>query len=127
MATITVTRDPAGISGIFSINVDEILMLEYSRREDRIVVHTEDNSFFTVGTLKYWTDALNGSGHKFAMVDRGNSLNLEKVVRIDETFNVAYFEDAIDSNSKRCMIARHRIKEVKNALDIINPAVIVTY
>jgi DNA-binding LytR/AlgR family response regulator len=126
VAKLTVTRDPAGISGILSVNVDEILMLEYSRREDRIVVHTAEDTYYTVGTLKYWNDALNGSGYQFAMVDRGNSLNLAKVVRIDEIFNVAYFEDVIDSSSKRCMIARHRMKEVKSALGIINPGVIVT-
>ena len=126
MTIISVTRDPAGNSGLISIDADEILMLEYSSKEDRIILHTTDHSFFTMGTLKYWTDALNGTGYKYALVDRGNSLNLEKVVLLDKTYNLAFFESDIHSQSKRCMIASQRFKEVECSLNILNPAIIVT-
>lgn len=126
MNLLSVTHDPAGASCILNIDINEIIMLRYSRTHDKIEVHTARDVYFTVGTLKYWCDVLNFSGLEFASVDRSNVLNLKKVKVLDETFKVAYFETEINSKSKKCLIAEYKFNDVKERLGQLNPLLVLT-
>ncbi|AHV98027.1 LytTR family transcriptional regulator DNA-binding domain-containing protein [Paenibacillus sabinae] len=123
MALLSVTKDVGGKSGITNIEIGDILMLSYSKSIDRVLVHTAETIYYTIGTLTFWNEVLNNSGHNFSLVDRSNSLNLDKVVILDPTFKVAYFESNITPKSKRCIIAGYRFNEVKKSLNLINPGI----
>lgn len=115
---LTVTRTVDGSSGIKSLHVRDIAFLEYDRKEDRVLVHTVDDVFYVVGTLKYWTIAFNASGYSFKQVDRNNVVNLDRVTALDPTYKHAYFEEPVSQESKHCTIAWSRYKEVEEALGV---------
>jgi len=125
MASLSVTSDIDGEGGIINIDIGEILMLSYDKKISRILVHTQTTIYYTMGSLTYWNEALNSSGHNFSLVDRSNSLNLDKVVLLDKTFKVAYFERDVTPRSKRCIIAGYRFDEVKRSLNLVNPSILV--
>ncbi|MEK4188134.1 MULTISPECIES: LytTR family transcriptional regulator DNA-binding domain-containing protein [Paenibacillus] len=126
MLKLSVTRDPEGESGLNNIDVDSILMLDFAMSSDKVAVHTAEEIYFTVGTLKYWNKTLNNSGYRFGIADRSNCVNLEKIEVLDKTLKIAYFEKDFTSKSKRCMIARYRFKEVAESLMLVNPNIIIT-
>lgn len=126
MVSLSVTHDPEGESGIINIDVGHVLMLNFSMSSDRVAVHTTEDIFFTMGTLKYWNKILNNSGYRFEIVDRSNCINLDKVAVLDKTLKVAYFEKDYTNLSKRCMIAGYRFKEVANRLMTVNPRILIT-
>lgn len=101
---ITVTREPEGTYGLYLLPVRLILYLEFSKKINLVIVHTSFGQYYMPGTLRFWTTALNSSGHTFRIVDRVNSANIRNITRIDKTFMYAYF----DGESKKCTIAvRH--------------------
>ena len=102
MGSITVTEDTEGSSGIISLPICDIVYIEYDSKIDRVIIHTIDSMYYTVGTLKYWHNALNSSGYNFAAVDRTNVVNLDKLVRLDKVYHVGYFEEVVTETSKRC-------------------------
>lgn len=102
---LSVTRDIDGESGIVSLRGQDILFLEWSGKDDRVIVHTMDEKFYVTGTLKYWSNALNNSGFTFRDVDRNNLVNVDRIVRIDSVFKIAYFESEVRSNSKHCTMS----------------------
>ncbi|GGF72346.1 hypothetical protein GCM10010912_16830 [Paenibacillus albidus] len=125
MALLTVTRDPEGKSGILNIDAGLILMLNFAMSSDKVTVHTEENIYFMVGTLKYWNKVLKCSGYRFEIVDRSNSMNLDKVKVLDKTLKIAYFDRKITNKSKRCMIASCRFKEVVDQIVSFNPTITI--
>lgn len=111
MGCITVTSDPDGSKGILSLSVNEVIFLESNPKvKDGLIVHTVDKEYYMVGSLRYWTSTLNNSGYKFSVVDRSNSINVERIVSLDKMYKVAYFEQDISKKSKRCTLAFHRYK-----------------
>lgn len=102
MGSITVTKDIEGSSGIISLPICDIAYIEYASKIDRVILHTIDSMYYTMGTLKYFLTALDNSGYNFAAVDRTNVVNLDKLVRLDEVYHVGYFEEVVTENSKRC-------------------------
>ncbi|AIQ70336.1 hypothetical protein [Paenibacillus graminis] len=126
MILLTVTRDPEGTSGILNIDAGLVLMLNFALSSDKVAVHTADDVYFMVGTLKYWNKVLNCSGYRFGIVDRSNSMNLEKVTVLDKTLKIAYFDHDISNKSKRCMIASYRFKEVADQILSFNPTLVIT-
>jgi hypothetical protein len=102
---ISVTRDQEGNSGLVLLDVMYVVYLEYDRYENGLMVHTLDDMFYTMGTLKYWTNALQNSGYQFAMVDRNVAVHLTKIKRLDSKYKIAYFETQITKDSKGCTVA----------------------
>lgn len=101
-------------------------MLNFEMSSDKVAVHTAEDVFFMVGTLKYWNKALNNSGYRFGIADRSNCVNLNKITVLDKTLKIAFFEKNFTSKSKRCMIAGYRYKEVAESLMLVNPNIIIT-
>ncbi|ALP39274.1 hypothetical protein ASL14_25640 (plasmid) [Paenibacillus sp. IHB B 3084] len=126
MLNLTVATDPEAISGGENIPVNKVLYISRGRKRNQIMVHTFDKIFYMTGTLKYWETFLNNSGFKFLNVDRGKTLNVEKVKIVNGIFKDAYFESEIAKLSQRCPIAYHRYNEVIKELGIMNPNIIFT-
>jgi len=118
---LTVTKTIDGETGTKQIEVSEITMLAYSRRIKRVIVHTTDNVYYTMGTLTYWRKALNASGFNFMSVDRSNIVNLDCIRVMDDVYKLAYFELNPNSKSKYCTIANDRYPDVIERLEILHP------
>ncbi|MGF7050771.1 DNA-binding LytR/AlgR family response regulator [Paenibacillus sp. DS2015] len=121
MSSLTVTKDIDGNTGLTTLKIDDILFFEYDGRTDRIIVQLKDETYYTVGTLRYWNKVLNNSGYKFKLVDRNNMVNMNKIKMLDKIFKVAYFETDISSRSKRCTVSSSNYKELEKELGMINP------
>lgn len=125
MHTITVTRDPAGESGLWPLAVDIINYMESESEKKRIIVHTPSEVFYTMGTLVYWMTALNNSGYKFEKVDRNFMVNINNITLLNRSTQSAYFESEIRKNSQKIGISYHRYKEYEALIKLFNPRVII--
>lgn len=124
VSLLTVTSDPLGDKGIMSLDVDEVVYITTNPKiKDGLIVHTADNEFYMVGTLKYWTSVLNSSGYRFSIVDRSNASNIDKIVWLDGFYKVAYFSQEVTAESKKCTIAYHRYDKVASELTLFNPKI----
>jgi DNA-binding LytR/AlgR family response regulator len=110
MHSISVTKEVDG-SGLFSVLINQILFIEYLRSEKRIIVHTELNTYYTVGTLVYWLDLFKLNGYNFARADRIGVINVDAIQLVDKFFCRAYF--SAERRGKYCPLAEDRIKEIK--------------
>lgn len=110
MNTISVTREIDG-SGLTTILINQILFIEYFGSAKRIIVHTETNTFYTIGPLVYWLDLFVLNGYNFARADRIGVINVDAIHSIDKMFSRAYFSTG--RQGKYCPLAEDRIKEVK--------------
>lgn len=119
MSYFTVTKDPDGDTGLCSIKIQDILMMEYSRRHNRIVVTTSEGVFYTGGTLVYWTNAIIKSGLNFIQSDRGSSINLDKVIMVDLTLRVVYFDCFHNGKQVRCTMSEKRSPGITKALKLL--------
>lgn len=115
MTTISATTDNAGNSGLKNVNVDEILYLEVESKTSTIMLVTLFKTYYTTGTLNYWTHVLNKSGHCFHAADRSCSVNISKIVAIEPKFKIAYFD--YHDQSKRCMMSKGGMREVLEMLE----------
>ena len=119
MATLTVSRDVEGNTGVLALPVNEIAYIEYANKIDRIVVHSVKEEFYTQGTLRYWLNAFNNSGYQFMAVDRTNVVNLDRIVLLDNLYQLAFFEEDVTPRSKRCTLTRIRFQEIQKQLGIV--------
>ncbi|GGG09700.1 LytTR family transcriptional regulator DNA-binding domain-containing protein [Paenibacillus abyssi] len=122
---LSVTRDVEGKSGFCSVSIDDIVFIEFDRILNRLYVHTIDNIYYTMGTLKYFVEGLNGCGYDFRLVDRNNAVHLLKIKRLDQKHKIAYFEEEISKKSKRCTIAYRNFDEVVTILEKLNQPVVI--
>lgn len=116
METLTVTRDVDGNRGLEFLPIRKIAYMEYLKNINRVVVHTTNQEFYLMGTLQYWQRALEMSGYNFVFLDRGNVVNLDKIVLLDAKYHVAYFEENISKESKRCTLTSIKFKEIQQSL-----------
>lgn len=77
LSSISVTRDPKGNTGLSALDITEITYMEFEQSLYRIMVHTKDEVFYTVGTLKYWATTLKSSGYNFVLADRNTLINVK--------------------------------------------------
>ncbi|WP_379136466.1 LytTR family transcriptional regulator DNA-binding domain-containing protein [Paenibacillus sp. sgz500958] len=124
MNTISVSKDSEANEGLMQLAIDDILYIEYSRKPDRIIFHTMQEMYYSLGTLTYWQNALCNSGFNFRLVDRTNVINLDKIVQMDGVFHVAYFEEQITSQSKRCTMTHVRFEEIRKLLGIDTTSIV---
>ncbi|CAH1212712.1 hypothetical protein PAECIP111893_03586 [Paenibacillus plantiphilus] len=123
--TVTGSRDGSG--GLLSIDVRDIIFFEYiGGSEAQIRVHKLHETFYTMGTLRYWVTALQASGFEFALVDRNNAVNIRSIKRLDSQFKIAYFEEEITRDSKYCTLAWEKYKALVKKLKSIDQPVIIT-
>lgn len=105
---ITVTREPEGTYGLYLLPVRLILYLEFEKKVNLVTVHTSFGQYYMPGTIKFWTNALNASGHVFRVFDRVNSANIRNIKRIDTEKMYAYF----DGGSKKCTLTTNDYEEL---------------
>jgi len=123
MNCLSVTKDENGYSGLVQLNIADIAFLE--SRTGKILIHTIHNdTFYTVGSLKYWTQVLNSTGFSFFIADRNNSVHMDNIVEMNGFLKVAYFERNRGNTSKHCTMSKSGYKEVSMLLDIARSAVV---
>jgi DNA-binding LytR/AlgR family response regulator len=121
LSSISVTRDVKGNSGLSALDITEITYMEFERNLYRIVVHTKDEVFYTVGTLKYWVTTLTSSGYNFVLADRNTLINVSNIIQLDKTFHVAYFGENLKGIEQKCFLSEKGYKEVVKDVKISQP------
>ncbi|NOU80599.1 hypothetical protein GC101_17180 [Paenibacillus sp. LMG 31459] len=116
MDILSVAKDTEGVSGLYQLPVKEIAFMLYDKTINRVVVHTPDNNYYTMGTLAFWQEGLAKNGHRFMWVDRTNVVNIDCIKVMDTTRNIAYFDAIPNKNSKKCTLTRGRFLEVVERL-----------
>ncbi|MNI34611.1 LytTr DNA-binding domain protein [compost metagenome] len=120
MSTLSVTSDIAGNSGFINVPINKVWYLVHSSSANRIVVHTRDQEYYLMGPLSYWTFVINNTGFRFTEGDRSASVNLDNVVRVNEVFKMAYFDDGKNG----CMLSSKGYAELKKQLEVMNKDVV---
>lgn len=95
--------------------------MEFERSLYRIVVHTKDDVFYTVGTLKYWVTTLKSSGYNFVLADRNTLINVKNIIQLDKTFHVAYFGENRKGIEQKCFLSEKGYKEVVKDVKLSQP------
>ncbi|OMF95037.1 LytTR family transcriptional regulator DNA-binding domain-containing protein [Paenibacillus sp. FSL R7-0333] len=116
--TISATLDEKGNSGIINVLVDEVYYLGVESRSSMILLETPSRTYYTPGTLNYWTHVLNRSGYHFHIADRSNSINISKIVEVDERYKIAFFDK--HDRSKKCTMSSTGKREVMELLSQTN-------
>jgi DNA-binding LytR/AlgR family response regulator len=111
MNKISVSEKVDG-GGLSLLDIDTVLFIEYDRGINRILFHTVDNVYYTIGNLVYWLGLLNANGFRFARADRNGIISLDKIKRMDRVLCRAYFED--DKSGKHCPFADSRFKAIQS-------------
>lgn len=109
---MVVSEDKEAELGLLHIPIYIVDYLEYVRKINRVIVHTQVERFYIPGTIKYWTNGLNGIGYVFRIVDRRNSVNVNNITKIDTDFRYAYFDDPVLERSKRCTLSEEGFKKL---------------
>lgn len=112
MSSISVTRDTEGNTGVFSLDIAKITYMEFERTIYRIIVHTYNQTFYTVGTLKYWLNTLASSGYNFVLADRNTLIQVTNIIQMDKTFHIAYFGEDHKGVEQKCFLSEKGYKEV---------------
>jgi len=115
---LSVTLDIDGKQGLQLVEINEITYFEYDGLINRIIVHTLDKQYYTMGTLKFFVELLNGSGFNFRLVDRNNAANIDNIVCMDSRTKMAYFEWPTTRTSKGCTFSRKHFVDVTEALSV---------
>ncbi|ASA20979.1 LytTR family transcriptional regulator DNA-binding domain-containing protein [Paenibacillus donghaensis] len=114
---ISVAKDMEGFTGLTHIDVNRVAFLECDSRLGKVMFNTVDNEvYYSEGTLKYWTQALNGSGYNFYIADRSTSVNIENITEMNEFLKVAYFEINKSKTSNYCTMSKSGYKEVTSLI-----------
>lgn len=112
MSSISVTRDTEGNTGVFSLDIAKITYMEFERTIYRIIVHTYDQTFYTVGTLKYWLNTLASSGYDFVLADRNTLIQVSNIIQVDKTFHIAYFGEDHKGVEQKCFLSEKGYKAI---------------
>lgn len=112
MSAISVTRDTEGNTGVFLLDIAKITFMEFERTIYRIIVHTYDQTFYTVGTLKYWLNTLASSGYHFVLADRNTLIQVSNIIQLDKTFHIAYFGEDHKGIEQKCFLSDKGYKEI---------------
>ncbi|WP_397386748.1 LytTR family transcriptional regulator DNA-binding domain-containing protein [Paenibacillus sp. MMS20-IR301] len=114
LSSISVTRDAEGNTGVFSLDIAKITYMEFERTIYRIIVHTYDQTYYTVGTLKYWVNTLASSGYNFVLADRNTLIHVSNIIQLDKTFHIAYFGEDHRGIEQKCFLSEKGYKEILN-------------
>jgi|GEM_PF-1944080 len=109
---LSVALDVDGGLGLKLIQIEDIIFFECDAIINRIVVHTRDASYYTMGTLRFYVELLNNSGFNFKLVDRNNAVNLHNIAYLDKSMKMAYFDWPLTPNSKSCTLSAKHFEAV---------------
>lgn len=127
MTYLSVTKDSDGHSGLIQLKIDDITFLGSDCKSGKVLIHTVENeTLYTVGSLKYWTHVLNHSGYRFFIADRNNSVHIDKIVEMNDLLKVASFDRIKTSDSKQCTMSKSGYNGVLDLLGARKSAVIFT-
>jgi len=120
----SVTENFHGSGGLVEVDIREVLSLGVDSKTSTIVIQTRNATYYTSGTLRYWTHVLNSSGYHFLIADRNNSINISKIVMIDKYQKIAYFD--LNDHSISCTMSKSGLGEVLGMLEETNTTVAFT-
>jgi DNA-binding LytR/AlgR family response regulator len=118
LSIISVNKDPKGITGLFSLEIPKINYMEFERDIYRILVHTIEGVYYTVGTLKYWLSTLEASGYNFVLADRNTLIHVSNIFQVDKSFHVAYFGENLSGVEQKCFLSEKGYKEVRKNINL---------
>ena len=103
---LVVARDEDGKTGPVELEVTEIL--KFTTDKTRIQIHTKnDVYYFPFDSLEKIQNILQALNLPFVRADRGNLVNMDKVIEIDEKFAKVYFEgDKPGERGKEATVSR---------------------
>ncbi|WP_340014632.1 LytTR family transcriptional regulator DNA-binding domain-containing protein [Paenibacillus sp. FSL K6-1318] len=107
---LSVTKERDGKSGGTNIPIKGITHLEADSY--MVIVHTAKEHYYLAGTMVYWVNTLNASGYKFRNADRSNIINVENIRSVDMNFKLAYFENDVNKQSKKCTFVKDRLDAI---------------
>lgn len=120
---LALTKDKIGASGITNISANEVFYFECTYgKSSHLDVYTSRGMYYTMGTLSYLMDSLNGSGYRFAKGDRSASVNLDNVVRVSEFFKTVYFDDS----ETGCMLTNRGYNTLIAQLQQVNTKYVIS-
>ncbi|MBW4083563.1 LytTR family DNA-binding domain-containing protein [Paenibacillus sp. S150] len=123
MDHIVVTNDIHATGGLILVKVDEILYFKSRMEKMHIKIVTSTADFDAMGSIKYWIDMMNNSGHRFKLIDRGTVVNVSKIAGINEREKTLMFAGRNTGNE--CTIAFHRYRQVRDELLELNNRICV--
>jgi len=103
---LVVARDEDGKSGLVELDVMEIL--KFTTDKTRILIHTKnDVYYFPFDSLEKIQNVLQALNLPFVRADRGNLVNIDKVIEIDDKYAKVYFEgDKPGERGKEATVSR---------------------
>lgn len=121
MNVLAVTRDPDGLSGIVSISLSQVDYLICESEKKRIVVYAGEETYYMMGTIKYWETAIANSGeYRFVKVDRNTLVNIVNIQILDSKVRKAYFRQ---DKKFGCDFAHHKFHEYEQLIKQLNKKV----
>ncbi|WP_138756548.1 LytTR family transcriptional regulator DNA-binding domain-containing protein [Paenibacillus sinopodophylli] len=122
---LTVTRDADGKSGLFNIACKKIFYIESDSEKKRVIVHTHNEEYYMMGTLKYWSVVLNASGYKFLSADRNILVNIGSIKVLNRMTKEVLFEIELMKRTKKCVIAFYKYEKYERFIIDINPDIVI--
>ncbi|WP_411829324.1 LytTR family transcriptional regulator DNA-binding domain-containing protein [Paenibacillus kribbensis] len=113
-------------ASLIVIAVNDILFGEYDGSIERIKIHTHARTFYTTGSLIYWTTVLNNSGYNFLKADRYHMINVDNIVKLDSKLRYVYFDEQPTEESVVCKMAYHKFTKVSQELLKLNSRIVLT-
>ncbi|MGG1618262.1 LytTR family transcriptional regulator DNA-binding domain-containing protein [Paenibacillus sp. NRS-1781] len=113
-------------AGLIVIPVPDICYGEYDSSIERIKIHTHKHTFYTTGSLIYWTTILNNSGYNFHKADRYHMINVDNIVEMDSKLRYVYFDEQPTEDSVVCKMAYHKFIKVSQELLKLNSRIVLT-
>ncbi|WP_219838058.1 LytTR family transcriptional regulator DNA-binding domain-containing protein [Paenibacillus sp. R14(2021)] len=109
---LSLSKDKDGKLGLMQVEINQILFALYDGIDNRIIVHTIEGTFYTMGTLKFFTESLNATGYHFRICDRNSTVNVDRIVYLEPNSKMAFFEWPTTSKSKRCAISGENFRKL---------------
>lgn len=122
---LSLTDHPDGKHGFSQVPVGDILFIEFDRLLNRVLFHTSEQVYYSMGTFKFYVEALAKSGCAFNIVDRNYAVSMSKVVLIDRERGIIYFDSNVTKDSKKCTIAFSNFNSIVAAVRAVNPSLIL--
>lgn len=108
MLKIAVTKDLEGRSGLLNIDFRDINFIETEpNSSSHVVVHAAGTKYYAFGAIKYYEAVLNATeGFNFFRVDKGIIINVDNIKRLDEKYQIAYFDR--ETSKSKCYYSNRK-------------------
>ncbi|OAB31737.1 hypothetical protein PMSD_18295 [Paenibacillus macquariensis subsp. defensor] len=95
------------------VNIDSNNLLYVSSEEDKIELHTRNEAYRPLRTLKDWEHLLHNEG--FTPLAKSNLVNMKLLKKYDEEKRKAFFD--IEGIGKSVEVSRRNIQKISRFLD----------